>query len=149
MAPALLIAVMMFVPVAAALAIVGFGYVPERSPPAVPVAPVVIVMFDAAVSRPCASTLNVGTCVADPYVPAVTAVFASLAPVTEPSASFAVVTAASASLVVPTAPAPIPGLGYVPERSPPAVPVGGAPAMSTCPAAVRRPCCSTVNVATF
>ena len=122
----------------------------------------------AAVRRPCASTVNVDTFVAVPYEPAVTAVLASFAGVTAPSAMsdvptapgaiLAVVTASSAilaletapsaSLAVLTAPVAIVGFGYVPARSPPAVPVGLAPLIVTLLAAVRRPCASTVNCAT-
>ena len=46
-------------------AIVGFGYVPVKSPPAAPPGVVpVIVTLPAFVSLPCASTVNVPTCVA-------------------------------------------------------------------------------------
>src|SRR5262249_1360031 len=50
---------------------------------------------------------------------------ASFAEVTDASTIFEVVTELSASLVVLTAALPIVGLGYVPERSPPALPFGG------------------------
>src|SRR5579885_1528983 len=80
----------------------GFGYVPSKSPPAAPPGGTpAIGMFAAAVIRPFASTVTVGACVALPYVPAVTPVVTSV------------------------------GLGYVPNRSPPAGPVGVPPPAET------------------
>jgi hypothetical protein len=78
-APALFSAVTMFVPAVAVLAIAGFGYTPDKSPLAVPPGAVpAIAVVVAPVILPCASTTSVGTAVADPYVPGVTAVFARL-----------------------------------------------------------------------
>ena len=46
---------------------VGFGYVPDKSPPAAPPGNVpVIVVLPADVNLPCASTVNIGTSVAVP-----------------------------------------------------------------------------------
>src|ERR1043165_1895615 len=76
---------------------VGFGYVPLRSPPAAPF-----------------GGNDVG------ITPA-----ANFAAVTEASAIFSVVTLLSASLVAVIALAATVGFGYVPDRSPPAAPSGG------------------------
>src|SRR5690242_14594227 len=77
-----------------------------------------MVTFPAEVKRPFASTVNVPTCVALPYAPEVT-----------PEAVRE-------------------GFGYVPVRSPPALPPGATPEIVTLPAEVRRPFASTVNVPT-
>src|SRR5688572_2580674 len=76
---------------------VGLGYVPDNSPPAVP-----------------SGGNEVG------ITPA-----ASFAEVTEASIIFEVDTELSASFEVVITPVPMVGLGYVPDNSPPAVPSGG------------------------
>ena len=91
---------------------------PVKSPPAAPAGGIpVIDTCVTPVMRPCASTVNWGTCVAEPYKPGATVVFAS----------FEAVTAPSLILVVVTALVAIVGFGYVPTKSPPAFPPGNAP----------------------
>jgi hypothetical protein len=77
---------------------VGFGYVPASAPPAGPpgVVPVIVVLA-ALTRRPAASTVNVATCVAEPYVPVATPV----------SDIFAEVTALFAMSTVETVPSAI------------------------------------------
>ena len=65
-----------------------------------------------------------------------------------PSAILPEVIASLASFAVPIASGATLGFGYVPVRSPPAVPPGAAPLIVTLPAAVMRPAASTVNVPT-
>src|SRR4030095_11006802 len=79
------------------VAIVGFGYVPDNSPPAVPF-----------------GGNEVG------IMPA-----ASFVAVTDASIIFEVDTELSASFEVVITPVEIVGFGYVPDNSPPAVPFGG------------------------
>ena len=117
------------------------------------IAPSVTLVVVTALSARSADTIVPSWIFAD-----VTALFASFSVVTASSASFAfvtalsaslfVVTAASASLALLTALFAIVGFGYVPVRSPPALPVGAIPEIVTLPAVERRPCASTVNVAT-
>ena len=129
-----------FVVVIAAAATVGFGYVPVRSPPAVPpgAAPL-IVTLPAAVRRPAASTVNVPTCVVEPYDPAATPVVDIFAVVTALLAISAVAMVPSAIFVDVIADVATVGFGYVPVRSPPATPPGVVPVMSTLPAYWSRP----------
>ena len=75
--PVLLMAAAILLP--DVVAIVGFGYVPAKSPAAAPPgATPEMAKLPALVILPCASTVKLGTCVAVPYVPAVTAVLARL-----------------------------------------------------------------------
>ena len=139
----------------------------------------VISTLSALVTRPLVSTVTRATLFDEPYVPALTPVAFSLAVVTASSAIFDVVTAASlilavvtaaslifgvvtaASLIfgvvtapsarrsVTTAPTRTVGFGYVPARSPPAGPTGGALTMVTLSALTIRPLASIVTRGTL
>ena len=137
----------------------GLGYTPVRSPPAGPVAVEPCTStWVALVTRPCASIVKTPILVAEPYVPCVTPVFASFCDVIAPSCTLEVTMALSAISSVAidpsrifadvTASEAIRGAGYVPVRSPPAVPVGDAPVMVTFDAVVMRPCASTEKTPT-
>src|SRR4030095_14153242 len=87
---------------------VGFGYVPAKSPPAFPEG---------------ASDVGITPAANLEAVIVASTIFAF---VTEASAIFTLVTEASAILVVLTDPAAMVGFGYVPARSPPALPDGAS-----------------------
>jgi len=160
------------------------------------------VVVPAAVRRPWASTVKVGTVVLEPYVPLVTAVLARLKVVVPPKATpppplkpvpAITVSPLFCNLELVTFPAPIvttpaplneispvmpcviqvvplpisklpsvaivlpkptpliletTGLGYVPDRSPPAAPVGAAPVIKLFDMLVIRPLLSTLNTGT-
>src|SRR6185369_1653027 len=114
----------------------GFGYVPERSPPAVPfggneagITPGASFAKVTELFRILAVVIALFPIVGFGYVPdrsPPAAPFGGNEVGITPAASFDEVTDPSKILLVVIASTPMVGLGYVPDRSPPATPLGGS-----------------------